>query len=52
MQAKIRDEDIPKGWTKESADFINKLIQRKPKYRLGLKGPDKVKAHPWFKGFN
>ena len=42
-QARIRSGNIPEGWSKESADFINKLIQRKPKNRLGLNGPEKVK---------
>lgn len=36
----------------EAADFINKLIQRKPANRLGLNGPEEVKQHIWFRGFN
>jgi len=31
---------------------VNKLICRKPDARLGIKGSDEVKAHPWFKGFD
>ena len=27
------------------------MIQRKPTNRLGLNGPEEVKEHPWFKGF-
>ena len=33
----------------ESADFVNKLLQRKPANRLGLNGPAEVKNHMWFK---
>jgi serum/glucocorticoid-regulated kinase 2 len=36
-------------WSIESADFINKLIQRQPTARLGNKlGIDELKQHPWF----
>lgn len=34
-QVKIKRENIPDGWTKDAADFINKLLQRKPSNRLG-----------------
>lgn len=44
--------EIPEGWSIEAADFINKLIQRKPANRLGLNGPEEVKQHIWFKGFD
>jgi hypothetical protein len=30
-------------------DFINRLIQRKPEYRLGYKGIAEIKYHPFFK---
>lgn len=43
---------MPNGWSLESADFINKLIQRKPSARLGLNGPEEVKEHAWFKGYD
>ena len=33
-------------------DFINKCIWRKPANRLGLNGPDEVKAHPWFANYD
>jgi len=35
----------------EAADFINRLIQRKPVNRLGLDGPNEVKSHPWLKTY-
>ena len=41
--------DIPKGWSIESADFINKCIQRNPSKRLGIHGIHELKNHPWFK---
>lgn len=44
--------EIPEGWSIEAADFINKLIQRKPANRLGLNGPEEVKEHIWFRGFD
>lgn len=36
----------------ESADFINKLLQRKPNNRLGLNGPNEVKNHVWFRDYD
>lgn len=43
------DEIPPFGWSRESVDFVNRLIQRKPDARLGYHGIDEVKNHPWFK---
>lgn len=51
-QVKIREVEIPRGWTKEAADFINRLIQRKPGNRLGKEGPQQLKDHDWFKNFD
>lgn len=34
-QVGVRSEDVPKSWSLEAADFINKMIQRKPAQRLG-----------------
>ena len=48
----IKKNEVPEGWSLEAADFINKLIQRKPINRLGLNGPQDVKSHIWFKGFD
>lgn len=47
----IRKGDIPEGWSLEAADFINRLIQRKPANRLGVEGPNQLKQHAWFKNF-
>ena len=48
-QVRIKKEEIPKGWSMESADCINRLIQRKPGYRLGSRGATEIKEHSWFK---
>ena len=48
-QIEIKEEDIPEDWTKESIDFINKLIIRKREKRLGYNGIKEVKEHPWIK---
>ncbi|CAD8096445.1 unnamed protein product [Paramecium primaurelia] len=50
-QVQIKRSEIPDDWSVEAADFINKLIQRKPANRLGFKGPDEVKNHPWLRNF-
>ena len=51
-QVQVKKGMIPQGWGVESADFINRLIQRKPANRLGLRGPTEVKEHPWFKNYD
>ena len=56
-QVQVGQDEIPEGWSVESADFINKvtftqLIKRKPIHRLGLNGPEEVKSHPWLKDIN
>jgi serine/threonine kinase 32 len=50
-QVQVRKQDLPPGWSLAAADFINRLIQRKPARRLGYSGPEEVKSHPWFFGF-
>jgi len=50
-QVQIKRNEIPNGWSLESADFVNKLIQRKPINRLGLNGPEEVRNHDWMKDF-
>ena len=51
-QVQVKKEQIPQGWSVESADFINRLLQRKPINRLGLRGCMEVKEHLWFKDFD
>ena len=52
FQAKINDYDLPKNWSKNSADFINNLLIRKPEKRLGFKSIEELKNHSWFDNFN
>lgn len=47
----IRKHEIPDDWSLDAADFVNRLIQRKPPMRLGFNGPEEVKNHPWLKNF-
>ena len=51
-QVEIKPKQIPVGWSCEAADFINRLIQRKPHVRLGSGSIDEVKMHKWFYKFN
>ena len=51
-QILIKNHEIPDGWSNESADFINCLIQRKPNNRLGHNGINHIKNHKWFNGFS
>ena len=48
----IKNEEIPKGWSPESADFINKLLEKNEIYRLGNHGIEELKDHPWLKYYN
>lgn len=48
-QISLKKSHLPPGWSMEAADFINKTLQRKPANRLGLNGPQEVKAHIWLK---
>ena len=48
-QVRIKKDEIPKGWSMESADCINRLIQRKASNRLGFRGATELKEHSWFK---
>lgn len=49
-EVQLRFADIPEDWSCEAADFINKLIKRKPESRLGSGGIDELKNHPWLQG--
>ena len=51
-QAKIDYDDLPYGFSNDIADFINGLIQRKPKNRLGKNEISEVLNHPWFDDFD
>ena len=47
----VHKNEIKEGWSLEAADFINKLLKRKPGKRLGNNGPKDVKNHIWFKNY-
>ena len=51
-QPKIKSNEIKKGWSENSRDFINKLLQRKPIKRLGYTGVRELKNHVWMKDIN
>lgn len=51
-EVQLRYGDIPEDWSCEAADFINRLIKRKPESRLGSGGIDELKSHPWLHGLN
>lgn len=51
-QVQIKRSEVPDKWTYEAADFVNRLIQRKPQQRLGSNGVEEVKQHPWLRELN
>ncbi len=51
-QVKITKKEKPENWSKESIDFINKLIERKKDKRLGANGIREIKEHKWFHNFD
>ena len=51
-QVRIKFNECPKDWSFYAVDFINKLLIRKPKKRLGYNGFKEIKEHPWFKKYN
>lgn len=50
-QVQVTQREIPAGWSIEAADFINRMIQRKPSNRLGFNGIKEIKSHPWIRSF-
>ena len=51
-QVQIKNNEIPKGWSPEFADFINKLLIKTPEKRLGYKGISELKFHPWLRYYD
>ena len=50
IEIKLDNDDMPEDWEDENIlDFINKLLARKKKKRLGYKSGEDVKNHPYFK---
>ena len=49
IEIKLDKDDLPDEWKNEHViDFINKLLERKKKNRLGYNSDIEVKEHPWF----
>ena len=49
-EIKLDKRNLSEGWSMESADFINHLLQRQASKRLGYKdGVNEIKKHPWLK---
>lgn len=46
----IKASDVPPGWSIEAADFVNKLLRRRSKERLGKGGINELKEHSWLRG--
>lgn len=51
-QVRLTKSQVPDGWSMESVDFINKLLERNPAQRLGSGGPQELKNHIWLRDFN
>ena len=50
FQAKIKEEEMKDGWSIEGVEFINSLLERNEKKRLGYAhGVKELKEHPWLK---
>ncbi|EGR29042.1 protein kinase domain protein [Ichthyophthirius multifiliis] len=45
----VKQEDLPEDWDPFGADFMNKLIQKKPQNRMGYYGIEDIKKHSWLK---
>ncbi len=50
-QPQVRKQDIPEEWSLEAADFINRLLHRKPQQRLGHNTIEEIFRHPWLRNF-
>ncbi|CAK63911.1 unnamed protein product (macronuclear) [Paramecium tetraurelia] len=48
-QVNIKRQD---GWSSDSADICNQLLQRKQQHRLGFDGVQSIKKHSWFQHVN
>ncbi|KRX00795.1 Protein kinase-like domain [Pseudocohnilembus persalinus] len=54
MYANIKNGVLkyPKNITPEAKDLIQKLLDRSPKTRIGVKSKQELKSHPFFKGID
>jgi hypothetical protein len=50
LEVQLDNDDLPEDWVDDNIiDFINHLLVRKKKKRLGYKSDFEVKNHPYFK---
>ena len=49
---KLTQENMPENYSLLMGDFINKLLKRNDKKRLGYKSIDEIINHPWLEGIN
>jgi serum/glucocorticoid-regulated kinase 2 len=43
---------MPAGWSLDAADFVNRMLQKQPKNRIGsMHGSLELKEHPWLADF-
>ena len=47
----IKESDLPEGWSRDCADFINRCIQKRAIVRMGYNGIEELKEHRWFRDF-
>ena len=45
----IKNDEVKSGWSPEFVDFVNKLLDKNQENRLGNKGINDLKCHPWLK---
>lgn len=48
-EAQLKPAQLPPGYSADAANFVSRLMKRKPAERLGSKGVEEVMGHPWLK---
>jgi len=52
-QARIKEDELPNDWSKESMEFFNRCLKRKENKRIGfLGGCKELMNHNWFNNFD
>ena len=51
-RVKLNKDNLPENYSLLMGDFINKLLKRNDKKRLGYKSIDEIIDHPWLEGIN
>lgn len=46
-QIELKEIELPLGWSLSAGSFVSGLLRRKAQLRLGVNGPEEIKAHPW-----